>query len=386
MKQIKEYRPAIAAFLCMIATAFTTTALSFFVVPVCTELGFGRGSFSLYYSFLTIAGAFANTFLGQIVGKKGVRPLALFSGVWVCVCLFLFSFSNALWMFFGSGFLLGIISSNFAIMASNTLVQQSYPEQKAASLLGVVMAGSGVGGVMVSLVLPTFLENIGWRMGYRLLGISWLVVFWLAALVMGKAQKLERHSGNGAAAAGLTKAEAMKDVRMYLMMLCSGILAAACSVQQQIPSILSGHEISAAMVSMMMSAMTAMLAIGKIILGFVYSKIGVRNGGCLAIAAFALGLLAIQFKSMAFMGLILIAFGIGAYSTLLPMATRTVFGTKEYPAIWGVLATASSVGSVVLGPVWGMIFDATGSYSLALILAAVLLSGVILALLRIFRK
>ena len=57
MRLFREYRFAAAAFLLMMAMALTTTALSFFVAPVCAELGVGRGSFTVYYSLMTASGA-----------------------------------------------------------------------------------------------------------------------------------------------------------------------------------------------------------------------------------------------------------------------------------------------------------------------------------------
>ena len=39
-----KLRPALAAFLLMLTMSLLSTALSFFVSPVCADLGFGRGS------------------------------------------------------------------------------------------------------------------------------------------------------------------------------------------------------------------------------------------------------------------------------------------------------------------------------------------------------
>ena len=47
-----QLRPALAAFLLMLTMSLLSTALSFFVSPVCADLGFGRGSFTLYYSLM----------------------------------------------------------------------------------------------------------------------------------------------------------------------------------------------------------------------------------------------------------------------------------------------------------------------------------------------
>lgn len=47
MALFQKFFPAMAAFVQMMAMALTTTGLSFFVGPVCEELGFGRGSFTV---------------------------------------------------------------------------------------------------------------------------------------------------------------------------------------------------------------------------------------------------------------------------------------------------------------------------------------------------
>ena len=45
---LKTLRPAFSAFLLMLTISLISTGLSFFVAPVCEDLGFGRGSFTLY--------------------------------------------------------------------------------------------------------------------------------------------------------------------------------------------------------------------------------------------------------------------------------------------------------------------------------------------------
>ena len=82
MARFREYRPSIAAFLLMMAMALTTSALSFFVGPVCDDLGFGRGSFTVYYSIMTASGTLASPFLGKAIQRWGVRAVATVSAFW----------------------------------------------------------------------------------------------------------------------------------------------------------------------------------------------------------------------------------------------------------------------------------------------------------------
>ena len=71
-KEIKTHKER-AAFLLMLTMSLLSTALSFFVSPVCADLGFGRGSFTLYYSLMVAAGAVSASFLGNYMNKHGIR-------------------------------------------------------------------------------------------------------------------------------------------------------------------------------------------------------------------------------------------------------------------------------------------------------------------------
>ena len=98
-----QLRPAAAAFLLMLTMSLLSTGLSFFVAPVCEDLGFGRGSFTLYYSLMVAAGAVAASFLGTYMNSHGPRGVILVSGIWVGLGLLGFSFSSQIWMFYALG-------------------------------------------------------------------------------------------------------------------------------------------------------------------------------------------------------------------------------------------------------------------------------------------
>ena len=91
-------------------------------------------------------------------------------------------------------------------------------------------------------------------------------------------------------------------------------------------------------------------------------------------AAFAAGCLLMFSKILIWPGLVLLAVGMGIYTTLLPMVIRQVFGTREYASIWALVSTVGCVGTIVGYPMWGVVYDLTGSYSFALIGGAVLLA------------
>lgn len=379
-EKIRQYRPAVAAFLTMMAMALTSSTLSFFMEPICASLQVSRGSFSLLFSLMSVSGALSNPFLGQLAGRKGVRGILLVSGIWGCLCMWLLAGASQLPVVYLAGFLLGAVGSNCVALCANVIVQQSYFGPQASGILGAVMAGSGVGGMLFSLIIPGCIEAYGWQLGMRVMGMGWIVLLWTAALLLGKQEQLQHGSGSGAVGLGMTRAQALRSPKLYLQMVVIIIITACCGIQQQLPSLLHAQGFGSGTVSLMISVMTAFLAVGKVIQGLIYGKLGIRRGGSLMLMVFAVSFLTLIVPSLAWAGLILMAFGLGVYTTLLPQVCRRVFGSREYAAIWALLATAGSAGTFVANPVWGAIYDNMGSYTLGLIACPILLIGALIAM------
>jgi len=378
-EKLSFYRPAAAAFLVMMAMALTSSTISFFLEPVCESLQISRGSFSLIFSLMSVSGALANPFVGQYAGKKGVRGILLTAGIWTGTCMILLSLVTKLWMLYAVAFCMGLFGSTCVALCGNVIVQQAYFGPQASGILGAVMAGSGVGGMFFSLIIPGVMAAFDWRLGMRVMGISWLALLWLGMLLLGRQNMVQSTRANGAVGLGMTRTEALKSPKLYLQMVVIVVITACCGLQQQLPSLLSAKGFAAGQVSVMISAMTAFLALGKVGQGLLYGRIGVEKGGIVMMGVFAAGCLAMLSKALAWPGLLLLALGMGVYTTLLPQVTRRVFGSREYASIWALISTVGCAGTFVANPIWGTVYDLTGAYTLGLIGAAVLLMGAIWA-------
>lgn len=385
MVRFWKYCPAAAAFLQMMSMALTTTALSFFVGPVCRELGFGRGSFTVYYSILTAAGTLAAPFLGQIIQRRGLRFVATVSAFWTAAGLVMFSFCRELWMFYLAGAFTGFFGTACVTLCAGVTVQTCYHGSSASRLTGLVMAGSGVGGMIVSLVLPELIEGWGWRWGYRLTALIWLGLGLCAAWLLGNGRQNAEAEKNAADDRGMTRAEAMGSVKLYLLIFVIFLLSAASGVQQQLPAALESFGLDTATVSGAMSFFTAMLALGKILQGLLYGRAGAKKGGTIMVIVYAAGF-ALLGGNIILPGLLTLAVGMGTVTTLMPIVTRTVFGGREYASIWSILSAFSNLGAMIAAPLFGMAFDLTGSYEGAMMAAAVLLIPALVVMMAVFRK
>ncbi len=379
-EKISAYRPAIAAFLVMMAMAITSTCISFFLGPICDHLQVGRGQVSLMFSLMTLTGALMNPVLGQYAGKHGVRNILLVSGIWTGAGLAMLSLANSLWVLYAVAFAMGAFATSCVALCGNVIVQQAYMGPQASGILGVVMAGSGVGGMIFSLIIPGIISAQGWQNAMRIMAVLWVVLMWAAAFILGNVKPMQLGNVNGMVGLGMTRAEAMKCPKLYLQMVVIIVVTACCGIQQQIPSLLGSYGFESGRVSVMVSMLTAFLAVGKVAQGLLYGKLGIRKGGYIMMAVFAAGFLVLISKALVYPGLILLAFGLGVYTTLLPQVARATFGSREYASIWALIATAGSAGTVIATPVWGLVYDLTGSYTLGLIVAPILLGLALIAL------
>ncbi len=374
------YRPAAAAFLTMMAMSLTSSTMSFFLEPICNALDIGRGSFSLIFSLMSVSGALSNPFIGQAAGKRGVRGILMLTGLWTGLCMILLSKVTGLGMLYLVSFSLGAFGSTCVALCGNVIVQQSYFGAQASGILGAVMAGSGVGGMIFSLMIPRCISGLGWQAGMCIMGVCWVGLLWAAALLLGKQAITTGSIHSGSVGLGMTRREALRSPKLYLQMVVIVVITACCGIQQQLPSLLSANGFDSAAVSTMISVMTAFLALRKVAQGLLYGKIGIQKGGCLMLLIFAAGFLAMLSRNLAYPGLILLAFGMGIYTTLLPQVARRVFGSREYAAIWALIATAGNVGTFLANPIWGTIYDITGSYTLGLLASPLLLLAAVAAL------
>ena len=184
----------------------------------------------------------------------------------------------------------------------------------------------------------------------------------------------------------MTRAQALRSPRLYLLIAVSFLLSAACGIQQQLPSLLGGYGFAAERVGIMMSFFTAALALGKIGQGLFYGRIGAVRGGVCIVGLFAASFIILFFPGMVWPGLAALAVGMGTVTTLLPLITRLTFGNREYAAIWGIVYSAANVGTLIAAPLFGLSYDLSGSYRVSMAAASALLAGSVVLMHLCFRE
>ena len=134
-------------------------------MPVCDDLGFDRGAFSLYLTFYFIATTFTYPFVAKFLPKWDFRAFLSGCVIVLGITWALMGSFNELWQFYVAGVVLGIAGALVFVVASTVLIENWFADRRGTAL-GIAMCGSGIGGVVFPIIGNMMLETIGWRMTY----------------------------------------------------------------------------------------------------------------------------------------------------------------------------------------------------------------------------
>ncbi|MBR5293511.1 MAG: hypothetical protein IKU31_01950, partial [Oscillospiraceae bacterium] len=138
-------------------------------------------------------------------------------------------------------------------------------------------------------------------------------------------------------------------------------------------------------ISLMLSVMTAFVAVGSVAEGVLCSRFGIVKTLGVVLGLYAVGFSLLALGTGVYPALVFLALGGSALGTLMPVVVRQLFGGRDYAAIWSVVISCSSVASFLSTPGWGMVYDTFGTYTPALALMPVIQLAAIAALLAAFR-
>lgn len=374
-----------------------------FYPAVSEDLGIGAGLLGYYTSILWLAAMVTLPAMGRLLAMRDAR-LCVGGAVVVIAAAFVWlSFTRTLWQFYAGAAAMGVGVGMLLFLAPSTLINRWFAK-RAGVLLGVVMAFTGVGGVVWSSVGGMLIQSIGWSATYLAFAVLSIITL-PAALFMVASRPEDRglapfgaeasrrivdnaeKGGSGAAqsgsaagamgpatsaagAAGIPASQAFKMPVFFLILAMCFMLNFGMYVYFMIPSYMNTLELSIAMPLLGATASSVAMAgqtVSKLVLGYV------GDGRPYASTVFTLGL-GVAGVVLLFVGgasAVLLYVGVFVYgcfygitNVMTPIITRRAFGDADYPTIYSRVSMAASIGSVVSGFIWGASIEATGGYAL----------------------
>lgn len=397
--------------LVMFGAAIAFTGLAFFNGTVTEDLGFSVGAFTIYYLLYGVFTAIAMPFAGRLVDRLGARGLLGIGGAIATGGLLLFAASSTLPGFYAAGTLIGI-GYGLSVQYVPVVLVNTWFVARRGLVMGLVLAGSGVGGALLSLGLPRIIDSAGWRTGIlacaAVMGVATLVPALLLvrnkpadvgrvaygelpdeALVGeaapsgnnapsgnhapsgdddGAAGNEERRRPNEPEFGGVNLADALRTPWLPILGASLVLLGLMSSMGQHIPNHLSGQGASSGDISVAMTVMTLSLVVLKPGLGHLVDFIGLRRAVVLTLGIFAAtSAVSVLVTSMTLYFLVMVGFAAGFTNGTVtpPLVVVRAFGPRDFARTWGVLGMAYPLGMAVGTPTWGLVKDLMGEYTWA---------------------
>ena len=359
-----------------------------FYMPVAEELGVGIGKLTIYVTIMSLTMALMFPTVGKYL-EQYLKPMLLLGGVLQLLAMALMSAFSNVYLFWAAGLFIGVGAAITMSMSIPILINMWFVEKRGFAM-GLALSFMGVAATVLNLLAGSLIGGGGWRMAYLALSVCVAVVYFPAILFLVKTpqQKGVQPYGVNSTGAdnstevaaktatnGMTMAQAIKHPAFYCMLVCAATLAAASSEATQVSAFCTGHfGLSIEAGASMLAILSVGVMLGNVVMGIIDDKAGHIVTWLLAIDLILLSqiVLIANMTAMLMISVFVFGFATTIYTVLLPLMTDSIFGGADYSKIWGYIMSAGSILGAIIVPIYGTIFDITGSYSLVFILVAVL--------------
>ena len=364
-------------------TSMVYYSTGIWIRPWQQEFGWTRAEIGIQQSISVIVMMLLAPLVGRLIDVYGLRCVTSLSLLGYGLLLAVFPFMN------GSLFMLLALSFGYAIFGVGTTglaftrAVNAFFVKNRGLALGICLTSTGVMAFAMPRYMTPYVAEHGWRAGYWVMFAIVMVSTPLVYFLLRDKPKDDEDNSDLAALAqtGMTFKQAVRTRAFWQM---AGIFVlTSTAILGLIPAFipllqdagLSPQEAGRLGAMMGLSVMVARLLVGYVIdrvfapyvTAVVFFLVGL---GCLA-----LGIGGIEY---AFIAAIALGFAVGAEVDLIGYFTARYFGMANYGSIYGLQYSIFIFGAAI-GPVYtGYIWDVTGNYDLALVIAAALMLPVVI--------
>lgn len=375
-----------------------------FYPEVSSDLGVGKGLLSYYTSILWLSAMVFLPLMGRLFNEHDAR-LCLTGAVTIIAVAFIWlSFTRSLWQFYAGAFAMGIGVGMLLFLAPSTLINRWFAK-RCGFLLGIVMAFTGVGGVVWSTVGGALIHAVGWSTTYLIFAMLSAATI-PATLLMVSSHPRDKglqpygyqpnsvDSSGQAALEGIGASEAFKMPVFFLLLAMCLLLNFGMYIYFMIPSYISTLPLAIGMPLLGATASSVAMAgqtVSKLVLGYVGDKqphLSTLAGIVLGMGGVIMLFLGSETAILIYVAAFIYGVFYGITNVMTPILTRNSFGNKDYPKIYSRVSMAASIGSMASGFIWGALIDVTGSFTVMFVgvTAIMAVTGLIVLLIQKYQR
>jgi len=352
------------------------------------EFGWTRTEISLAPTIMTACLAAAAPFVGWIADRVSGALIAAVSLSALAVSLYLLSgIDGSLHTFYLAYGAMAVCAAGSTTLIYARAIGANFSRGRGLAL-GVAMTGNGISNIVIPILLAPYVAIAGWRHGFVALAIAAAVAAPVVGFLMNRGNASRHAAMEMPDHPGIPEADGLRAVFrkrvFWVMAICFTLIPlAATGLHLHLLAFMADAGIDAAAAGRVAGTGGFALICGRLLTGWALDHFFAPWVGAamMAVSSACLVTMAMIGAPAAVAGAVAVGLSIGAELDLIGYLTIRYFGVKTFGRVYGLLYTFVLVGSGVSPVAYGLVADATHSYTLALYgAAAILLLAAILFL------
>lgn len=356
--------------------ALPGTALSVFMRSLQGEFGWTRAEISFAPTILTACLAATAPFVGWFADRVSGALIASLSLAALALSLYLLShLSGNLTVFYLAYAAMAVSAAGSTTLVYARAIGANFNRGRGLAL-GAAMTGNGISNILIPILLVPYVAIAGWRDGFVVLAVAAAVVAPIVGFLLSRGRSSQRATKKvpepaAKEAAGLRTV--LRGRVFWAMAICFFLIPlAATGLHLHLLAFMADAGFDAVAAGRIAALGGVALIGGRLLTGWALDHFFAPYVGAAMMAVSGACLLAMGLfgASAAAAGSIAVGLSIGAELDLIGYLTVRYFGVKTFGRVYGLLYTVVLIGSGLSPVVYGVIADATHSYTLALYGAA----------------
>ena len=323
-----------------------------------------------------------------LVDRFGFKPFLLIGLALLSVSYLLYSFAESLTQLYLLHVVFASVLALAGIMTSIVTAATWMPQRRGLAI-GITIAGSSVGGMLLPPLANALITRYGWRDAMRLECLAPLVLLIVLLVVLRNRPSMESGVDDDAAAAatgaaeGMSYAEVLRRPQFYQVALAGSLTYyAVLSLFSHLFLYMRSLDFEPSRASLALSTLALSGLVGKLGSGWISDRIDPYRLLRLQMFIMFAGLVGITLvPSLIWPLLVLTGFAWGNLHTLYNYILITLFGLREAGKINGSVSVANAAGGGFGILLTGLAYDALGGYAGAFaIVCAVMFVAALLTL------
>ena len=358
-----------------------------FMKPLGAEFGWSREAISRGFGLAALSMAVGSPVIGQWLDRFGPRRVILpCLTIYGCAIASLGLLRPHLWQFYATCILLGTVGNGAAHLAYSRSISTWF-HQRLGMALAFVMAGAGLGSMILPFFAQSIMSRAGWRAAYFSLGgLALAVGLPLTWRYIHERASVEADSP-ATVPSGPTWQQGLRSFPFWIIVAVLFVSSVSMNgTITHLAALLTDRGITARGAALSASLLGGSSLAGRLVVGWILDRFFGARVACVVFLITAAGILLLARADTLFISCVaagLIGVGAGGEADITPYLLTRYFGLHAFSTLYGITwtfyAIAGAVGPVILGRA----FDTTGSYTSLLTLLAVTmaLAGALMLLL-----